>query len=71
MNDSDHQDARDGASDGPSDAAHDDANDRAVDDIVARGPAGTFAVAGIATVLVIGLYLVFYVFAYLPRGAMR
>jgi hypothetical protein len=35
---------------------------------VRRGPAGAFAVAGIATVIVVALYFAFYFFAYLPRG---
>ena len=43
----------------------------AVDVIVARGPAGAFAVAGIATALVVALYFVFYVAVYLPRGAVQ
>ncbi|MET0349949.1 MAG: hypothetical protein ABW067_09185 [Rhizobacter sp.] len=47
------------------------ADDREVDEIVARGPAGTFAVAGLATAIVVAIYLVFYFAAYLPRGAMQ
>jgi hypothetical protein len=47
------------------------ADDAAVDEIVARGPAGAFAVAGIATAIVVALYFAFYVFAYLPRGVMQ
>jgi len=43
----------------------------AVDEIVSRGPAGTFAVAGIATAIVVAIYLAFYVFVYLPRGAVQ
>jgi hypothetical protein len=42
-----------------------------VEEIVARGPSGTFAVAGIATAIVVLLYLWFYVFIYLPRGAVQ
>jgi hypothetical protein len=42
-----------------------------VDEIVARGPAGAFAVAGIATLIVVALYFGFYFFVYLPRGAMQ
>ncbi len=45
--------------------------DAEVDRIVARGPAGAFAVAGIATAIVIALYFAFYFFAYLPRGVMQ
>jgi len=45
--------------------------DERVDDIVARGPAGTFAVAGVATAVVVGIYCLFYVVVYLPRGAVQ
>ncbi|MDQ6628537.1 MAG: hypothetical protein M3Z29_08840 [Pseudomonadota bacterium] len=45
--------------------------DEAVDRIVAEGPSGAFAVAGIATALVLAIYLAFYVFAYLPRGVVQ
>ena len=45
--------------------------DTRIEAIVARGPSGTFAVAGIATAIVVGLYLAFYFFAYLPRGIVR
>ena len=49
----------------------DDEEDAAVDAIVRRGPAGAFAVAGLATAIVVALYFVFYVFVYLPRGVIR
>ena len=42
-----------------------------VDDIVGRGPAGAFAVAGVATAIVVALYVLFYVVVYLPRGAVQ
>ena len=42
-----------------------------IDAIVATGPSGAFAVAGLATAIVIALWLAFYVFAYLPRGVMQ
>jgi hypothetical protein len=42
-----------------------------VDEIVARGPAGAFAIAGIATAIVVALYFAFYFFIYLPRGAVQ
>lgn len=45
--------------------------DDRVDEIVRRGPSGTFAVAGVATVIVIAIYLAFYVLIYLPRGAVQ
>jgi hypothetical protein len=42
-----------------------------VDEIVARGPSGAFAIAGIATAIVVALYFGFYFFIYLPRGAVQ
>ena len=45
--------------------------DAAVDEIVRRGPSGTFAVAGIATVIVVAIYFAFYFLVYLPRGAVQ
>ena len=49
---------------------HED-EDRRVDEIVRRGPSGAFAVAGVATAIVVAIYLLFYLFAYLPRGAVQ
>ena len=49
----------------------DTADDEAVNAIVGRGPAGAFAVAGIATAIVVALYFAFYFFAYLPRGVVQ
>lgn len=49
----------------------DSADADAIHRIVARGPRGTFAVAGIATAIVVILYFAFYVFIYLPRGAVQ
>jgi hypothetical protein len=46
-------------------------NDQEVEAIVSRGPAGAFAVAGIATAIVVAIYFAFYLFAYLPRGAVQ
>jgi hypothetical protein len=54
--------------DSPTPEVPDSADDAAVNAIVRRGPAGAFAVAGIATVIVVALYFAFYFFAYLPRG---
>jgi hypothetical protein len=54
-----------------SDHTEDSVSDAAVDEIVARGPAGAFAVAGIATAIVIAIYFIFYFFAYLPRGVIQ
>ena len=42
-----------------------------VDRIVERGPSGAFAVAGVATAIVVAIYLLFYVVVYLPRGAVQ
>jgi hypothetical protein len=53
------------------DSAHDRTGPDPVHEIVARGPRGTFAVAGIATAIVVLLYFAFYVFVYLPRGAVQ
>jgi hypothetical protein len=39
--------------------------------IVSRGPSGTFAIAGVATAIVIAIYFGFYLFVYLPRGAVQ
>ena len=43
--------------------------DRRVEEIASRGPSGTFAVAGIATAIVVAIYFGVYLFIYLPRGA--
>ena len=45
--------------------------DGQVDEIVSRGPSGAFAVAGVATAIVVAIYIVFYCFVYLPRGVMQ
>ncbi|MDB5744703.1 MAG: rane protein [Polaromonas sp.] len=47
------------------------AEDARVDHIVSQGPSGTFAVAGVATAIVVAIYFAFYFFAYLPRGAVQ
>ena len=48
-----------------------DEREREVDEIVRRGPAGAFAVAGIATAIVVAIYFAFYFFVYLPRGVVQ
>jgi hypothetical protein len=48
-----------------------DASDEAVKAIVAQGPSGTWAVAGVATLVVMVIYFLFYFLAYLPRGAVQ
>ena len=45
--------------------------DRKVEEIVSRGPSGAFALAGIATAIVVVLYFAFYFLVYLPRGAVQ
>ena len=45
------------------------AEDAAVEEIVRQGPMGTFAVAGVATVIVVAIFFAFYFLVYLPRGA--
>ena len=42
-----------------------------IDAIVAKGPAGAFAVAGVATSIVVAMFYLFYLFVYLPRGAVQ
>jgi hypothetical protein len=42
-----------------------------IDEIVSRGPSGAFAVAGIATLLVVAMFFLFYWLVYLPRGAVQ
>ena len=49
----------------------DSAEERAIEEIVREGPRGTWAVAGLATFLVVLIYFLFYFFAYLPRGAVQ
>lgn len=45
--------------------------DARVDEIMRRGPTGAFALAGIATAIVVALYFGFYFFVYLPRGPVQ
>ena len=42
-----------------------------VDEIVARGPSGTFAVVGVATFIVVAIFFLFYFLVFLPRGAVQ
>ena len=55
----------------PDDRRTIEASDAQVDEIVRRGPAGAFAVAGIATAIVVAIYFAFYFFVFLPRGAIQ
>lgn len=55
-------------------ASHDEdpaQDEERIAEIVQRGPAGTFAVVGVATVLVVAMLLVFYYFVFLPRGVVQ
>jgi hypothetical protein len=45
--------------------------DRAVEEAVRQGPTGAFAVAGVATAIVVAIYFIFYFVVYLPRGAVQ
>lgn len=45
--------------------------DKKIDEIVSRGPLGAFAVAGVATAIVVAMFFLFYAFVYLPRGAVQ
>jgi len=55
----------------PVDSEHAEGAQDEVERIVRSGPSGAFAVAGIATAIVIALYLGFYFVVYLPRGAVQ
>ena len=48
-----------------SDNSHDQGR---VDAVVAQGPRGAFAVAGLAMALVMAMWLAFYILVYLARG---
>lgn len=45
--------------------------ERRLNEIVAKGPSGTFAVAGVATFIVVAIVFIFYFVVYLPRGAVQ
>ena len=42
--------------------------DERVAQIVAQGPRGAIAVAGLAVAIVIAIWFAFYLFVFLPRG---
>jgi hypothetical protein len=46
-------------------------DDEAVDRIVREGPAGTWAVAGLATFIVVLIWFLFDFLVYLPRGILE
>jgi len=45
------------------------AEEEQVDTIVRSGPRGAIAVAGVATAIVLALWLAFYLLVFLPRSA--
>jgi len=45
--------------------------DQAVDHVVAQGPSGAVALAGIATACVVAIWFAFYLFVFLPRGPLQ
>ncbi|WP_205287605.1 hypothetical protein [Luteibacter jiangsuensis] len=45
--------------------------DAEVDAIVAKGPRGALAVAGVAVAIVIAMWFLFYFLAFLPRGVIH
>lgn len=45
--------------------------ERRIDEIVSRGPSGAFAVAGVATAIVVAMFFIFYFVVYLPRGTVQ
>jgi hypothetical protein len=56
---------------GPDDRTPHSKEDAAVEEIVSRGPSGAFAVAGVATAIVVLIFFLFYVLVFLPRGAVQ
>ena len=55
----------------PDDDESSELEQKKIDEIVARGPSGAFAVAGVATFIVVAMFYLFYVLVYLPRGAVQ
>jgi hypothetical protein len=49
----------------------DERQEQELEEIVSRGPGGAFALAGIATAIVVAMYFIFYVVVYLPRGPIQ
>ena len=45
--------------------------ERRIDEIVSQGPSGAFAVAGVATAIVVAMFFIFYFVVYLPRGTVQ
>lgn len=53
----------------PGTPADDDAIQQRVDAIVAQGPGGAFALAGVATAIVLAIWFAFYFLVFVARGA--
>jgi len=53
------------------DMATNDEEQKGVDEIVREGAKGTFAVAGLATLIVVAIFIAFYFLVFLPRGAVQ
>jgi len=45
-----------------------DSDDAAVERIVASGPRGAIALAGLTTLIVVAIWFVFYFLVFVPRG---
>ncbi|MGC1575309.1 MAG: hypothetical protein WA813_04150 [Beijerinckiaceae bacterium] len=43
----------------------------AVERVVAAGPRGALTLASLATAIVVAIWLAFYLFVFLPRGALQ
>jgi asparagine N-glycosylation enzyme membrane subunit Stt3 len=52
----------------PTDSSSDAAEQRRIDEIVARGPGGAFALAGIAVAIVMAIWVAFYFLVFVARG---
>ncbi|MGF6531146.1 MULTISPECIES: hypothetical protein [Paraburkholderia] len=46
-------------------------SDEDIERVVAAGPHGAIAVAGIATLIVMAIWVGFYLFVFLPRGVVH
>ena len=46
-------------------------SDEAIERIVTEGPNGALTLAGIATACVVAIWFAFYLFVFLPRGALQ
>jgi hypothetical protein len=46
-----------------------ESSDEEVERIVASGPRGAIALAGVATLIVVAIWFAFYLLVFVPRGA--